>query len=967
MKNGSDSGQEPGFPGTRSPGSAPPSLDELAQQFPQLEILELLGQGGMGIVYKARQPRLDRFVALKILPAEAGRDPAFAERFAREARALAKLTHPGIIAVYDFGESDGRFYLLMEFVDGVNLRRLLRERRLKPEEALQIVPQICQALQYAHDQGVIHRDIKPENILLDKQGHVKIADFGLAKLLGSKAADSALTGSQQVMGTPHYMAPEQMERPLAVDHRADIYSLGVVFYEMLTGELPLGRFAPPSQKVQVDVRLDEVVLRALEREPERRYQHASDVKAEVESITPGTPATAPNAGPPGVSDQVLFRRVTILTLVGLALWNVALAALNWGYIARADWYFRKELPYEWLQTLWWWATLVCLGFGSWWYYLLVKRPGTPRSLQDFGRVWRTFDDPRLRPAWKPLALWFGVWFTATVYVLWRFGFEENIPFLLVMQGGLGLTPFALMAMFWFVVRQPDHASDAPAIIRQGHAVAGPPPNPENRTRSAAPAVAHEHLERPVSPFSPENKIAAIEAYGESTRASRAEPKEAVEAIPPKHGLPLSLSSLLNSPATCGILLCVLGIAALFIPAVTRHLDPHTLEYERLAPGHPAGNQRWVAVPDTGLLSWEWTSILATFLALGLFLIGAHSVRRLALLRAFAMLLAGTGIFVLDVVRVRPVYESSEHYTTPYVGSYVVGALAVGLLILGAMALRFALLNGNHHADAQAMKFLGQKLQSLWESALFLCVGSRVKGTSNNLTGDNLNDAPLSGAALEGGEPVRHEANPPAITPERNPVGSSPILPGELTSNPPSALPHEQSPVSGRSTMKVAIAIFLIILGFGLILLFVEWGNEAVTVPPKRDAALVMADVAPGVRKKDIQRIQGTWVAVSAERNGREAPEREVRRIAMTFQGDRVKVKGFKENADEEGTFRLDPTHKLRWFDLAVANKRMPGIYLLEADSLTICFNQNDAGQRPKRFAAGKGTEVRLIVLKRQKP
>jgi tRNA A-37 threonylcarbamoyl transferase component Bud32 len=284
MKTGSELGHEANATATRAFGSNPPSLEELAKQFPQLEILELLGQGGMGIVYKARHPRLDRFMALKILPTEAGGDSAFAERFAREARALAKLTHPSIVAVYDFGESDGRFYLLMEFVDGVNLRYLLRERRLKPEEALKIVPQICEALQYAHDEGVVHRDIKPENILLDKKGHVKIADFGLAKLLGPKTADSALTGSQQIMGTPHYMAPEQMERPLAVDHRADIYSLGVVFYEMLTGELPLGRFAPPSQKVEVDVRLDEVILRSLEKEPERRYQHASEVSTAVEAL-----------------------------------------------------------------------------------------------------------------------------------------------------------------------------------------------------------------------------------------------------------------------------------------------------------------------------------------------------------------------------------------------------------------------------------------------------------------------------------------------------------------------------------------------------------------------------------------------------------------------------------------------------------------------------------------------------------
>jgi predicted Ser/Thr protein kinase len=281
MKSGSGLSQE--AEGTAA-CSIPPSLEELARQFPQLEILELLGQGGMGIVYKARQTRLDRLVALKILPVEAGRDPAFAERFAREARALAKLAHPNIVTVYDFGESEGRFFLLMEFVDGVNLRHLLRDKRLKPEEALQVVPQICEALQYAHEQGVVHRDIKPENILVDKRGHVKIADFGLAKLLGPKAVDSALTGSQQIMGTLHYMAPEQMEKPLTVDHRADIYSLGVVFYEMLTGELPLGRFAPPSQKVQVDVRLDEVVLRALEKEPERRYQHASDVKESVDII-----------------------------------------------------------------------------------------------------------------------------------------------------------------------------------------------------------------------------------------------------------------------------------------------------------------------------------------------------------------------------------------------------------------------------------------------------------------------------------------------------------------------------------------------------------------------------------------------------------------------------------------------------------------------------------------------------------
>lgn len=262
----------------------PPSPAELAPDFPQLEIVELLGQGGMGVVYKARQRQLDRMVALKILPAEPGRDASFADRFTREARSLAKLSHPNIVAIHDFGVAGAYYYFIMEFVDGASLRQVERARRLSPAEALRIVPQVCEALQFAHEEGIVHRDIKPGNILIDKKGRVKIADFGLAKLLSKAAVDLTLTAPQQVLGTPHYMAPEQMERPQEVDHRADIYSLGVVLYEMLTGELPLGRFGPPSQKVQVDVRLDDVVLRSLEREPERRYQTVSAVKTDVDAI-----------------------------------------------------------------------------------------------------------------------------------------------------------------------------------------------------------------------------------------------------------------------------------------------------------------------------------------------------------------------------------------------------------------------------------------------------------------------------------------------------------------------------------------------------------------------------------------------------------------------------------------------------------------------------------------------------------
>ena len=328
---------EVGLNGTRiikAPPEPPLAPAEVAKLFPQLEILECLGRGGMGVVYKARQPRLNRLVALKILTPERESDPQFAERFEREAQALARLNHPNIVTIHDFGQTDGRYYLLMEFVDGLSLRQLERGGKLTAREALQIIPKICEALQFAHDEGVVHRDIKPENILLDKQGRLKIADFGIAKILGAEPAvpHPSLAGARsasdgedagvakpseaspappapgltkdQIVGTPHYMAPEQVEKPQAVDHRADIYSLGVVFYEMLTGELPLGKFQPPSQKVQVDVRLDEVVLHALEKEPERRYQHAKEVQSDVETIA-FTPAmeqpqgeAAPAASPP---------------------------------------------------------------------------------------------------------------------------------------------------------------------------------------------------------------------------------------------------------------------------------------------------------------------------------------------------------------------------------------------------------------------------------------------------------------------------------------------------------------------------------------------------------------------------------------------------------------------------------------------------------------------------------------------
>jgi predicted Ser/Thr protein kinase len=290
---------------------APPAKtltpEELAPHFPHLEILECLGRGGMGVVYKARQKSLNRFAALKLLAPERVGEAKFAERFTREAQALAALNHPNIVTIYDFGQAGGFYFLLMEFVDGLNLRQLLRSRKFTPEEALAIVPPLCEALQYAHDRGIVHRDIKPENLLLDKGGRVKVADFGIAKMLGAMdGGDGGATGApqnntQSAVGTPGYSAPEQKTDPRRTDNRADIYSLGVVFYEMLTGELPGSRLEPPSRKVHIDVRLDEVVLRALERNPDLRYQQASEVKTIVETIvqSPETPAPRPAAGARG--------------------------------------------------------------------------------------------------------------------------------------------------------------------------------------------------------------------------------------------------------------------------------------------------------------------------------------------------------------------------------------------------------------------------------------------------------------------------------------------------------------------------------------------------------------------------------------------------------------------------------------------------------------------------------------------
>lgn len=286
----------------------------------------------MGAVYKARQTKLDRMVALKIIRPETTGDPAFAERFMREARTLARLNHSGIVAFHDFGEIDapelfdappstsfsGKLsYFNMEYVDGTNLRQLMEAGQLSPELAVSIVPQVCDALQYAHDEGVVGRDIKPESILLDSRGRVKIADFGLAKLAGRSVDAWTSTGTQQVMGTPRYMAPKQMAGSREVDHRADIYSLGVVFFEMLTGTVPVGHFAIPSHKSKIVSRLDDVVLKAMASEPERRFQAARDLRSSVEQISsPSIPSDLNRSREDGHSQAVGFSTINDREVLG---------------------------------------------------------------------------------------------------------------------------------------------------------------------------------------------------------------------------------------------------------------------------------------------------------------------------------------------------------------------------------------------------------------------------------------------------------------------------------------------------------------------------------------------------------------------------------------------------------------------------------------------------------------------------
>lgn len=302
-----------------------PTADELTPFFPQFEILSCLGRGGMGVVYKARQKSLNRLVALKLLAPECAADPAFAQRFEREARTLASLNHPHIVSIHDFGEAGGYFHLSMEFVDGVNLRQLLKSKHLTPQEALSIITPVCDALECAHKHGIIHRDIKPENILIDRSGMVKIADFGISQMMDSQDASEGEVQSAShqhhtlTVGTPDYASPEQ-HACSPTDQRTDIYSLGVVLYEMLTGERPNKQdLLTPLRRLQLNTGIDNIILQALSQQPENRFHTAAEFRTVLDNSQHTLPQQNAELSPKTSRRKLPTKLIVALSLLGLGI------------------------------------------------------------------------------------------------------------------------------------------------------------------------------------------------------------------------------------------------------------------------------------------------------------------------------------------------------------------------------------------------------------------------------------------------------------------------------------------------------------------------------------------------------------------------------------------------------------------------------------------------------------------------
>ncbi len=264
-------------------GFVAPDPADLAPFFPGYEIQSLIATGGMGAVYCAVQKSLDRTVALKILPVELSKDAAFCAGFEAEAKAMARLNHPNLIGVYDFGEVNGMLYIIMEYVPGQSIYHSAYGIKLAPQEVIRLVTGICNGLAHAHENGILHRDIKPANILLDLNAEPKIGDFGLARPVGSKIEEG-----EEIFGTPHYTAPEVVDDPHSVDYRADIFSVGVLLHELLTSKLPADDTRPASVIAHCDPRFDTIIRKATQPLPAARYSSAMEIARDLQAISSST-------------------------------------------------------------------------------------------------------------------------------------------------------------------------------------------------------------------------------------------------------------------------------------------------------------------------------------------------------------------------------------------------------------------------------------------------------------------------------------------------------------------------------------------------------------------------------------------------------------------------------------------------------------------------------------------------------